>query len=307
MRFSKRRRMAASISQGTFVAASTSTPEGPPPTPCRGRKRCCEILRARRPSVPRRDGFIESYLHLHEELRLDPPGGLGLALRALRSQRVDLVNEHDGRRLLLGHLEEVAHELLRLALPLAHEVGGAHGEEGGVRLGRHRLGQVRLARTGRSVQQDAAPGLPFPHEEVREARGQDDGLLQGLLGRVQARHILPADIGLLGHDGTAQGRLQALRFVVLLGGVLFLGHGRAALGRRGVGRLLAVQHGLEVLRALHVAHHALRHGLAHRGVLLILQGVDEVVQGLLVQHQRALVLLLVVRFHRLLHQLDPAR
>mmetsp|Transcript_17118 Transcript_17118/g.65314 ORF Transcript_17118/g.65314 Transcript_17118/m.65314 type:complete len:224 (-) Transcript_17118:223-894(-) len=34
MRFSKRRRMAASISQGTFVAASTSTPEGPPPTPC---------------------------------------------------------------------------------------------------------------------------------------------------------------------------------------------------------------------------------------------------------------------------------
>lgn len=72
-----------------------------------------------------------------------------------------LINEDDGGSLLARQGEQLADELLALAEPLGHEVGGGHIEEGGLRLCRHRLGQVGLTRPRWAVQQDAAPGLPL--------------------------------------------------------------------------------------------------------------------------------------------------
>ncbi len=126
--------------------------------PARARRRVCCPLR---PSAGR-DAIREwqqyhhgcDCAHLHEELRLDAPGGLALALRARRAERVDLVDEDDGRLRLARHLEHLLHQLLRLALPLAHQVGGRHREESRVRLGRHGLRQERLTGTRRPIQQD---------------------------------------------------------------------------------------------------------------------------------------------------------
>lgn len=52
-----------------------------------------------------------------------------------------------------------------------------------------------------------------------ELDGQDDGLLEGLLGRIQPGDVLPLDVGLVGQDGARQGGAQLLGlcvFVVVL-------------------------------------------------------------------------------------------
>ena len=65
---------------------------------------------------------------------------------------------------------------------LADQVGRADAEERALGLGRDGLGQVRLASTGRTVEQDAAPGRALAGKELRELDRQDDGLLERLLG-----------------------------------------------------------------------------------------------------------------------------
>ena len=121
-----------------------------------------------------------------------------------------LINENDARSFLPCHREELAHQLLGLAHPFGDEVAAADGEEGAIRLGSHRLGEVRLAGAWRSVQQESAPRFTLAWcchdrrcvasacggdsespsswmctcEELREFDGQDDGLLQRRFGRV---------------------------------------------------------------------------------------------------------------------------
>mmetsp|Transcript_18243 Transcript_18243/g.46350 ORF Transcript_18243/g.46350 Transcript_18243/m.46350 type:complete len:354 (+) Transcript_18243:186-1247(+) len=140
-------------------------------------------------------------LHLDEELGLNATSGLVLAVAAGAAERVDLVDEDNRRAVLTRHLEEVAHEALRLALPLGHQVRGGDGVEHRIGLGGHRLGEVRLAGTGRPVQQDALPGAALAHEELGELDRKDDGFLEGLLGALQAGDVVPSDVGLLLHDG----------------------------------------------------------------------------------------------------------
>eukprot|EP00306_Pavlova_sp_CCMP459_P022256 CAMPEP_0185556098 /NCGR_PEP_ID=MMETSP1381-20130426/46208_1 /TAXON_ID=298111 /ORGANISM="Pavlova sp., Strain CCMP459" /LENGTH=66 /DNA_ID=CAMNT_0028169457 /DNA_START=83 /DNA_END=279 /DNA_ORIENTATION=- len=65
----------------------------------------------------------------------------------------------------MSHLEQVAHQALRLADPLAHEVGRGDGEEGGVHLSRHSLCQVGFARAWRPIEQDPLPRLAVACEE----------------------------------------------------------------------------------------------------------------------------------------------
>mmetsp|Transcript_28352 Transcript_28352/g.54016 ORF Transcript_28352/g.54016 Transcript_28352/m.54016 type:complete len:226 (-) Transcript_28352:615-1292(-) len=124
---------------------------------------------------------VANPLHLNQELCLDSPRCLALAFPARAAQRVQLVNEDDGRRRLPRHLEKLADKLLALAHPLGHQVGGGHRKKRGVRLRGHRLGQVRLAGTGRTVQQQAAPRFTLAGEELRVLDGQDDRLLESLL------------------------------------------------------------------------------------------------------------------------------
>lgn len=49
-------------------------------------------------------------LHLHQELGLDPASRLTLVLAPGAAQRVDLVDEDDGRTVFPGQLEQVLHQ-----------------------------------------------------------------------------------------------------------------------------------------------------------------------------------------------------
>mmetsp|Transcript_27604 Transcript_27604/g.63508 ORF Transcript_27604/g.63508 Transcript_27604/m.63508 type:complete len:438 (-) Transcript_27604:465-1778(-) len=147
-------------------------------------------------------------LHAHQKLVLHPARCVGLAIRAAAAKCVDLVDEDD-RGLLLGrHLEEVTPQPLRLAQPLGDEVGGGDREEGAVHLRRNRLGEVRLASPGWSVEKYPLPRLAVAREQVGKADGQDHRLLQSLLGALQTGHVVPLHVGLLGENGRVEPRTQ---------------------------------------------------------------------------------------------------
>ena len=65
---------------------------------------------------------------------------------AMTADRVDLVDEHDARRVLLALLEQVAHARGADADEHLDEVGAADREERHVRLAGDRAGEQRLAR-----------------------------------------------------------------------------------------------------------------------------------------------------------------
>ena len=71
-----------------------------------------------------------------------------------------------------------------------------------------------------AVEQDALPGLAVADEELRELERQDDGLLERLLGVLQAGHVVPLDVRLLAHDGALEAGLHLGGLgVVRLGGL----------------------------------------------------------------------------------------
>mmetsp|Transcript_13027 Transcript_13027/g.30752 ORF Transcript_13027/g.30752 Transcript_13027/m.30752 type:complete len:313 (+) Transcript_13027:453-1391(+) len=209
--------------------------------------------------------LVRDALHLDQKLGLDPPGGLGLALGPRAAHGVHLVDEDDGVLLRPRHLEERLDQLLRLALPLAHQVRRRDGEERGVRLGRYRLGQVRLARPRRPIEEDPPPRSPLPDEELRETSGQDDRLLEGLLGPLQTGHVAPLHVGLVGDDGGLQLGLEARSLFVDVVGRLVPALGSGRCRRRpasspallGIAPFGFVQHLLQLLRTVHVTRRTL--------------------------------------------------
>ena len=98
-----------------------------------------------------------------------------LAVEALGADGVQLVDEYDGGRLLLGERERVAHQLGAVTDEHLHELRTGQLQEG--RLGLRSAGarQQRLARARRAVEQHA---LGRMHAEVLEAvlvrHGEDD-------------------------------------------------------------------------------------------------------------------------------------
>ena len=100
-------------------------------------------------------------VHLDEELSLDAPRGLILALTSASAERVNLIYEDDGRFVLSRKLEELLDETLRLSQPFADEVRGADREEGAVGLGCTGFGEIGLTRTRGSIEEDTSPGLPL--------------------------------------------------------------------------------------------------------------------------------------------------
>mmetsp|Transcript_13376 Transcript_13376/g.40498 ORF Transcript_13376/g.40498 Transcript_13376/m.40498 type:complete len:353 (-) Transcript_13376:208-1266(-) len=201
--------------------------------------------------------LLRDALHLDQELGLDASRGVGFALGAGAAHAVDFVDEDDGVVFCPRQREELLHESLRLALPLAHEVRTGHREELGVRLRRDGLGQETFSRSGRTVQQNAAPRLALADEELRKAHGQNHRFLQRGLGALQARHVAPLDVRLFRHDRARQLAPQFLRFVVVRLSSTFRPisrRRRRSGGRRsqlGVSSLF--QHVLQVLGPLHVA------------------------------------------------------
>lgn len=156
-------------------------------------------------------GVIAHALHLHQKLGLDASHAVVLVVRSRRAHRIDLVNEDNGGLVLAGQFEEILDQLLGLAQPLGHQIRTGHREEcGAIGLGGDGLGQIGFTGTGRAEQQDALPRNPLASEELREFNRQDNGLLQRLLGGIQASDIGPLNLWLLYDNGVLQLALQLL-------------------------------------------------------------------------------------------------
>mmetsp|Transcript_10758 Transcript_10758/g.33951 ORF Transcript_10758/g.33951 Transcript_10758/m.33951 type:complete len:292 (+) Transcript_10758:2279-3154(+) len=113
----------------------------------------------------------------------------------LGADRVDLVNEDDGGSVLVGHAEELAHELGAIAEVLLNELRADHAQKGGRRVVGHCLCKQRLARAGRAVEEDAArrvdANLPV---ELKVRERELDGLAHLLLLDVGAADIVVAHV-----------------------------------------------------------------------------------------------------------------
>jgi hypothetical protein len=107
----------------------------------------------------------------------------------LAADRVDLVDEDDGRRLLAGRLEQVADPAGADADEHLHEVRAAHRQEGDACLTGHRPRQQRLARSGRAHEQhalgDLGPDVAEPPRGLQEV----DDLADLLFDARIARHV----------------------------------------------------------------------------------------------------------------------
>ncbi len=111
-------------------------------------------------------------------------------LAACAADGVDLVDEEDAGRLLLGLLEKVAHARGAHAHEHLHEVGTRHREERHVGLARHGLGQQRLARTRRAHQKGSFRNLGAQLLVFVGLAQEVHDLHDLYLGLLKARHVL---------------------------------------------------------------------------------------------------------------------
>ena len=112
----------------------------------------------------------------------------------LAAHGVDLIDEDDGRGVLLGLLEQVPDPGRAHAHVQLHKVGTGDGQEPHAGLPRHGLGQQGLAGTRRAHQQHAL-GDPGPQGQVLLGVLQElNDLLELLLFLIGAGHIVEGDL-----------------------------------------------------------------------------------------------------------------
>ena len=111
------------------------------------------------------------------------------ARAAVAADGVDLVHEHDGGRVGLGLLEQVADAGGADADEHLDEVGAGDRVEGHAGLAGHRPGQQRLAGARRAVQQHALGDLGADGLELARALQELLDLLEFLDGLVSAGHV----------------------------------------------------------------------------------------------------------------------
>ena len=152
-------------------------------------------------AVGRRDqddvGALIEAVHLHEELveRL-----LALvvtaadAAAAVATHGVDLVDEDDGRCVLLRALKKLAHARGTHADVQLHELRTGDREEGSIRLAGDGLGEEGLTGSGRTVQQDAARDARTHLVELVRGRQELADLLELLHGLVLTGHVRERDV-----------------------------------------------------------------------------------------------------------------
>eukprot|EP00964_Phaeocystis_antarctica_P121144 scaffold84837_cov55-Phaeocystis_antarctica.AAC.2 len=113
-----------------------------------------------------------------------------LAARAGTADGVDLVDEDNARRVLLGLLEEVAHARGADADEHLDELGAGGRDEGHARLAGHRARQQSLTGTGGTLHDGTARDLGAEGRVLGRVLEEVDDLGQLLLGAVAAGHVL---------------------------------------------------------------------------------------------------------------------
>ncbi len=148
-------------------------------------------------------------VHQGQQLGHDPALDFARDLLPLRRDGVDLVDEYDRRRVVLGFLEDVAELLLRLAVVLGHDLRAADVDEVSVRLAGHGFGDHGLAGAGRAEEHDALGRLDAQLlEDLRVPQRQLDHLPDQPDLSLQAADVLVGYVrGLL--DLARLGRLLA--------------------------------------------------------------------------------------------------
>ena len=155
-------------------------------------------------------------VHLHKEL---VQGLLSLIVAAAHTgpppagDRVDLIDENDTGRILLGVLKEVADTGRSHADEHFHKVGAGDAEEGHPGLPRHSLRQQGLSCSRRAYQEHAL-GNPGSHLDIFFRRFQEiHDLLQLLLLLLQACHLREGDLLILlcAHPGPALAKAHGFR------------------------------------------------------------------------------------------------
>ena len=109
------------------------------------------------------------------------------------TDRVDLVDEDDAGRFLLGLPEQIAHARGPHAHEHLDEVAPRNGKERHARLTGHRLGQQRFARTRRPHQQHAFGQLAAQSGELLRVLQKLDDFRDFFFGLVQPGHVLERD------------------------------------------------------------------------------------------------------------------
>ena len=126
--------------------------------------------------------------------------------RARAPDRIELVDEDDRRRRLLGLLEEVAHARGADAHDRLDELRCRHGEEGGVRFARDGAGQQRLSGPRRPVEQHAARDSRAELRVALRVLEEVNDLDELVFGLVDPGHVIEADSVLLAGPDTPRGR-----------------------------------------------------------------------------------------------------
>ena len=165
-------------------------------------------------------------VHLHEHL---VQGLLALIIAAaepraaMATDGVDLVDEDDARRVLLGLLEHVTDAAGADANEHFHEIRSRDREEGNARLAGDGLGRQRLAGARRADEQHAARDLPAEALELLRVAQEFHDLLQILLGLLDAGDVREGDAGVLRRDETgaraAEGERPAIAATHVVHGV----------------------------------------------------------------------------------------
>ena len=168
-----------------------------PIEPTRAQERGVEDVRAVRRREDDGEIVAAEAIHLRKELvqrllAFVVPAAEPGAPRA--TDGVDLVDEDDRRRDLLGLGEELAHPRGAHADEQLDELGAAHRKERNARLSRHSAGQECLARTRRANEQDAPRDLAAQALEAGGLAQKIDDLPQVLLGGLEAGNVVECNL-----------------------------------------------------------------------------------------------------------------
>src|SRR5207253_2920297 len=155
---------------------------------------------------------IEFREQLHER-PLDLPVAGRRDLEALRPDRIELVDEHDGGGFLAGELEEFPHEPCALADVLLDQFRPDESDERRLRTVGDRFREERLPRAGRADQEDSFRRLdPDLAVQVRLKERVFDGLAQFAHLDLESSDVLVSDgrflDDLCARDDRIQGRRE---------------------------------------------------------------------------------------------------